>query len=449
MNMMLFAQDEPSSTHWDHPQLTIHPTDVFYRCPNNECNEIVREDIIHITDDKHHDKHAVNVFIAKSISHLQSKGVPLLEVIEFTDQASSQYKSKFTFNNITEFDFPYTRHFYCVKHGKGPSDRSGGRFKKFLRKSVKSKILLLNATDIKKYCRSKYYKQSSCTGPTNESSSEDNEEISKDPHKLCLSIRNRSKGQKMKFSGVLKGCRDNMHVVRNTGVSGVVQYRLFDCCCYGCTTHSENCSQESHADRWITNCMKGKTTVKLKEVNVDNWFRPIIDSSTPNNVEQFETFDEVGETNERHEDEVIEEDSNEYEDCESLGLQQPDPVFLNDEQEDPVVDLSDYEDCESSESSSKKERSRNEHSDENSDEDCIITGIEEYTSSEFSEDETEPEYESDIDVLDDVDSSTNFDWLSIIKDMAAQRSYEELKSYILRTTIPPNETLKNETNYVK
>ena len=130
----------------------------------------------------------------------------------------------------------------------------------------------------------------------------------------------------------VEGCRNNMHVVRNTGVSGVVQYRLFDCCCYGCITHSENCSQESHADRWITNCMKGKTTVKLKEVNVDNWFRPIIDTSTPNNVEQFETFDKVGETIECHEDEVIEEDSNEYEDCEGLGLQQPDPVFLNDEE---------------------------------------------------------------------------------------------------------------------
>ena len=43
-------------------------------------------------------------------------------------------------------------------------------------------------------------------------------------------------------------------------------------------------------------------------------------------------------------------------------------------------------------------------------------------------------------MLDDVDSSTNFNWLSIIKDIAALRSYEDLKSYILRTTIPPNET---------
>ena len=440
MNMILFAQDEPASTHWDHNQLTIHPTVAFYRCPNNECNEMVREDIIHITDDKHHTKHAVNAFVAKSISHLQSKGVPILEVIEFTDQASGQYKSKFTFHNKTKFDFPYTRHYYGVKHGKGPSDRSGGRFKKFLRKAVKSKVILLNAVDIEKYCRSEYYEQSRCCQPTNESSSEENGEIRKDPHiqRIVFEHPNPIPKPKNEVLRGIEGSRDHMHVVRNTGVLGVVQYRLFDCCCYGCITHSGNCSQESHADSWITKCLKGALT-KVNEVNVDNWFKPIVDTSTPNDVEQFETFDEVSETNERHEDEVMDEDVNEYESCEDL--QQPDPVFLSDEQEDPVVNFSDNEDCEDFESSLKAgKKSHN----KDSDEDCIITGIEEYTSSEFSEDDTDPEYESDVDVLDaDVldaeDSSTNFDWLSIIKDMAVLRSYEDLKLYVLRTTIPPNE----------
>ena len=30
MNLMLFAPDEPSGVHWDQPQLTVHPTSVFY-----------------------------------------------------------------------------------------------------------------------------------------------------------------------------------------------------------------------------------------------------------------------------------------------------------------------------------------------------------------------------------------------------------------------------------
>ena len=97
---------------------------------NTKCNKIVREDIIHISDVLRHDKHAVNAFVMKSIDHLKGKGVPIQEIIEFTDQASGQYKSKFTFYTITKFDVPYTRHFYGVKHGKDPSDRSGGQFKK-------------------------------------------------------------------------------------------------------------------------------------------------------------------------------------------------------------------------------------------------------------------------------------------------------------------------------
>ena len=130
INLMLFTQNQPVGTHWDHPQITVHPTSAFFHCLNTKCNKIVCEDIIHISDVLRHDKHAVNAFVMKSIDHLKGKGVPIQEIIEFTDQASGQYKSKFMFYAIMKFDVLYTRHFYGVKHGKGPSDRSGGRFKK-------------------------------------------------------------------------------------------------------------------------------------------------------------------------------------------------------------------------------------------------------------------------------------------------------------------------------
>ena len=42
-NLLLLTQDETSASHWDHPQLTIHPTAVFYRC--SKCYELVKEDI--------------------------------------------------------------------------------------------------------------------------------------------------------------------------------------------------------------------------------------------------------------------------------------------------------------------------------------------------------------------------------------------------------------------
>ena len=145
---------------------------------------------------------------------------------------------------------------------------------------MKSKVILLNAVDIEKYCRSEYYEQSRCCQPTNESSSEENGEIRKDPHiqRIVFEHPNPIPKPKNEVLRGIEGSRDHMHVVRNTGVLGVVQYRLFDCCCYGCITHSGNCSQESHADSWITKCLKGALT-KVNEVNVDNWFKPIVDTT--------------------------------------------------------------------------------------------------------------------------------------------------------------------------
>ena len=57
---------------------------------------------------------------------------------------------------------PYTRHFYGVKHGKGPSDQSGGRFKKSMWNAVKSKEILLNLRQIEEYCHRQYFKQIVC-----------------------------------------------------------------------------------------------------------------------------------------------------------------------------------------------------------------------------------------------------------------------------------------------
>ena len=79
-NLLLVTQDESSGSHWDHPQLTIHPTTVYYHC--SRCDELVKEDIIHITIDKSHDKHGVNQFIATTIDHLKKKDVTINEIRE-------------------------------------------------------------------------------------------------------------------------------------------------------------------------------------------------------------------------------------------------------------------------------------------------------------------------------------------------------------------------------
>ena len=149
-NLLLLIQDETSASHWDYPQLTIHPTAVFYRC--SKCYELVKEGIIHITMDKGHDKYAVNKFISTTIEHLKKKDVAIKEIIEFTDHMSSQYKGRFTFYYMTLLDIPCTRHYFGVKHGKGPSDQAGANFKRKIRAAVRAGNILLHADAIEEYC---------------------------------------------------------------------------------------------------------------------------------------------------------------------------------------------------------------------------------------------------------------------------------------------------------
>ena len=109
--------------------------------------------------DKSHDKHGVNQFIATTIDHLKKKDVTTNEIIEFTDHASSQYKSRFTFYYMTLLDVPCTCHYFGVKHGKGPSDRAGVNFKHKIRSAVRAGKIPLSTDAIAEYCRENFDRQ--------------------------------------------------------------------------------------------------------------------------------------------------------------------------------------------------------------------------------------------------------------------------------------------------
>ena len=49
-----------------------------------------------------------------------------------------QYKNKTVFLHLSNFNIPLCRHYFVVKHGKGPSDRAGSHFRNFVRQTVKS-----------------------------------------------------------------------------------------------------------------------------------------------------------------------------------------------------------------------------------------------------------------------------------------------------------------------
>ena len=130
-NFVLYFQDEPKDLHWDHDQVTVHPT-VLYRCPNEGCDELVMEEIIHITPDLKHDPLAIKNFEEDVEFHLRSNNVKYEEKFIWTDQDPTQYKSCRVFEGIANSLTCITHYYYPVRHGKNPADGSSGRLKKNL-----------------------------------------------------------------------------------------------------------------------------------------------------------------------------------------------------------------------------------------------------------------------------------------------------------------------------
>ena len=303
-NLLLITQDESSGSHWDHPQLTIHPTSVYYHC--SKCDELVKEDIIHITMNKSHDKHGVNQFIATTIDHLKKKDVTINEIIEFTDHASSQYKSRFTFYYMTLLDVPCTCHYFGVKHGKGPSDRAGANFKCKIRSAVRAGKILLSANAIAEYCRENFDRQIGCGSDehdVNERYINEHDVNERDvnkkqnPHSLFKVYHHRTILQPKKEMKLkqLKGSRDYLHVVCNTGIKGVVEYRNFDCGCLSCTTHTNKCLQNEYADEWKKFSLVPGKKMDLS-FNTCDWFKAVEVQDRPNNDAFMQFEEEIDDT---------------------------------------------------------------------------------------------------------------------------------------------------------
>ena len=175
----------------------IHPTVAFYQCPNDKCpckNSIVKEEFIHITSDKSHDDQAVSQFIEKTLEHLKAKGIKIDDIQEFTDQCANQYKSKNNFYTISKSKIPVTRHFFAIKHGKGPSDHAGAHYKNWVKCIMRDPHLFITSCrDLAEYSILHYSKQVKCNG-----------ENAKDAHSLRFVIyhpeiyRMESKGKNLK-----------------------------------------------------------------------------------------------------------------------------------------------------------------------------------------------------------------------------------------------------------
>ena len=119
------------------------PTVAHYLC--TQCKGMVTHEIIHISDDLKHDAHLVKVFTNQAEQILEDGGIAIHKIIEFTDQAPSQYKNKTAFYYLQERRFPIVKNFSGVHHGKSSCDACTGRVKQHVTRLVKAGTEVVNS----------------------------------------------------------------------------------------------------------------------------------------------------------------------------------------------------------------------------------------------------------------------------------------------------------------
>ena len=142
-NFILDFQDKPKDFHWDHNQVTVHPTVIYRYCLTEGCDELVTEEIIHIMLDLKHNPLTITNFEEDIKFHRRSKNISYEEKFIWMDQAPTQYKSCCVFEGIDNSSTCITHHYYPVHHGKNPADGSSGHLKrKFIRyKKLRGKAI--------------------------------------------------------------------------------------------------------------------------------------------------------------------------------------------------------------------------------------------------------------------------------------------------------------------
>ena len=261
-NYLCLHQHEVQAMHWCHQQVTIHPSCVTYRCPIQGCNQLVLHEIVHISDDLKHDAHLVKKFQAANIQVLKKRGVDIRKIIEFTDQAPSQYKNKTAFRYLSDEDTPKERNFFGVRHGKGPCDACAGRFKHRLSQLVKTQTCVINTPKTcfeaaKEHIETKWPNKDECMH-------------------YMLTCNYSSKIPKRPNTSSWKGVRDtreHMHSIMNTGKHLQINVRDVVCLCPGCLNGTSDCKNSDYCDNWRGFNMNTYTDI---EPNLDRWASVVI-----------------------------------------------------------------------------------------------------------------------------------------------------------------------------
>ena len=153
------------------------------------------------------------------------------------DQAPTQYRSCYVFEDITNSSMCITHHYYPVCHGKNPADSSSGCLKrKFIRyKKSRGKAIRV-AQKLFEFAAKKLYTEEPEEGK-------------------CLHYWTRIKYFETITRGPINESKTipkthEIHSIRSVGVENVVQTRNTMCCCLNCITGMGMCDFLEIAGQW-------------------------------------------------------------------------------------------------------------------------------------------------------------------------------------------------------
>ena len=152
-NYMNTYQDEPQPVHWDHRQTVIHNILNYYLNPEGK---LITEKYIMLTADLKHDTFVVSAFEKATSDHLKKKGFVPEVIIQFCDNCSDQYKSKGSFQFISEAGIPTIHMYFRGHHEKGLADSAAGWIKSAATRAVKCcQAVFHNAREFFEFCQKK------------------------------------------------------------------------------------------------------------------------------------------------------------------------------------------------------------------------------------------------------------------------------------------------------
>ena len=214
-------QDEVQSGLWSRQHTTLHPIVTYYTCQEDNCDDLVKEELMMLSEDLKHDGFAVNSFIEKAIEHLMENNIPVKRLIIFSDNCGPQYKSCKVFETLSRANIPVLRNYFGASHGKGEADGSIGRLSMTIDAVVRSGTFELgNCKELAAYCRQYLtlgdHKRGMCCHY----------------HKYYYELSNIVRVEDDDIC-TIKGTL-GFHSVRNTGIPGHIEVRESSCFCEQC-----------------------------------------------------------------------------------------------------------------------------------------------------------------------------------------------------------------------